>query len=399
MTPSETAKTTVPSKQDLLVSKTRIHLGYLDGLRALAAFYVLLHHAAYTVWPHFSELQGLKLALVAPLQYGRYAVELFIVLSGFCLMLPIVTGNGTLRGGALAFFKRRARRILPPYYCALILSVLLITTLIGQKTGTHWDVSLPVTRSAIFSCLLLTQDVFGRLKINHTFWSIAVEWHIYFLFPLLVLSTIRFGVIRTTAVIVVASSVLLMAVRRTPLVGAMPQFVALFALGMFAATIAYAKEQSWERLRTIPYWGPLALGIGFVLIAPDLMGYKPTNLLRVLALDLLAGVGALSLLIAASREGMLQRLLSWRPLVWAGTFAYSIYLIHAPLLQVVWQYALHPLHLAPVPTFLLLVTIGAATIVGASYLFFLACERPFLSTRRHEPLGEVARDAALSPAP
>ncbi len=40
-----------------------------------------------------------------------------------------------LRGGAAAFFKKRARRILPAYYLGLALSLLLDSFLIGKKTG------------------------------------------------------------------------------------------------------------------------------------------------------------------------------------------------------------------------------------------------------------------------
>src|SRR5436853_35532 len=71
------------------------------------------------------------------LYFGHFGVVVFIVLSGFCLMLPVVRGDGTLRGGIAAFFKRRTLRIVPPYYVAIGLSLLLIVTLIGNQTGTH----------------------------------------------------------------------------------------------------------------------------------------------------------------------------------------------------------------------------------------------------------------------
>ena len=47
-------------------------------------------------------------------------------------------------GGARSFFRRRARRLLPPYYASFGLSLLLIWTVIGTRTGTHWDISVPV---------------------------------------------------------------------------------------------------------------------------------------------------------------------------------------------------------------------------------------------------------------
>ncbi|WP_410959855.1 acyltransferase family protein, partial [Salmonella sp. SAL4356] len=69
---------------------------------------------------------------------GHLAVSIFIVISGFCLALPVVAAGDRMRDGSLNFFKRRARRILPPYYGALAFSLLLIATVLGKKTGSLW---------------------------------------------------------------------------------------------------------------------------------------------------------------------------------------------------------------------------------------------------------------------
>ena len=107
----------------------RLRLNHVDGLRALAALYVVLHH----IW-----LDGRPEDRAHDwgswLRHGHFAVTLFIVLSGYCLMLPVVRGDGTLRGGIVPYLKR-ARRILPPYYAALGVTILLSTFLIGHKTG------------------------------------------------------------------------------------------------------------------------------------------------------------------------------------------------------------------------------------------------------------------------
>ena len=115
-----------PTKIDTTAGvRPRLRLDFLDGLRGLAALYVLLYHAS---------LRAGVLAAAAPAQpvakaisvlhfcllgYGHLAVAVFIVLSGYCLMLPVARTEGAvLPGGALAFIQRRARRILPPYYAA-----------------------------------------------------------------------------------------------------------------------------------------------------------------------------------------------------------------------------------------------------------------------------------------
>src|SRR4051794_25368043 len=58
------------------------HLAFVDGLRALAALYVVMHHIWYN-----APLTGAFGSAMDIWRFGRYAVDLFIVLSGFCLML------------------------------------------------------------------------------------------------------------------------------------------------------------------------------------------------------------------------------------------------------------------------------------------------------------------------
>ena len=172
------------------------HLAYLDGLRALAALWVVMHHSWFWV---ADQLHGAVGDVLGFFIYGRLAVDLFIVLSGFCLTLPVLKNQMMLRGGVVEFLKRRAWRILPPYYCAMAFSLLLIALLIHQKTGTPWDRSLPITTRSVASHLVMLHDAVGEdYSINGVFWSIAVEWRIYFFFPLLLLVWRQFGALSAT---------------------------------------------------------------------------------------------------------------------------------------------------------------------------------------------------------
>jgi peptidoglycan/LPS O-acetylase OafA/YrhL len=373
------------------------HLAFLDGLRAICAIVVVIDHAWLEVWPVFTggtPPTGVAALITGWLPYGaRFAVAVFILLSGFCLMLPVVKSSGALRGGTAGFFVRRARRILPPFYAAMILSLVLIWLLVGTKTGTHWDVSVPVTWRGIFANLFLLQDMFERGQINHAFWSIAVEWRIYFLFPPLVLLSRRFGGLLMTSSVIAASYVLWSATRRTFVAGATLHYVGLFALGMWGASIAYDPAEKFARWRRCVMDVPA--GIVLPLACAALLswlcyrrggykwdGRKPSVPIPVM--DLLVCVSILPLLIrGCAMEGVgVARLLACGPLAAVGTFAYSIYLIHAPVVQAVWQYVVAPMKLRPVPTFLVLLTIAIPVVLATSYVFFYCCERPFLCLNR-----------------
>jgi peptidoglycan/LPS O-acetylase OafA/YrhL len=358
------------------------HLEFLDGFRAMAALYVVIHHASMHVAIEWNSLPQKIIYKLA--NEGHYAVDIFIVLSGFCLMLPIVRNNGSLKEGSWQFFLKRAKRILPPYYLALAFTLLLIYTLIGNKTGTHWDGSIPVTNWDIFTRLTLLQDVFlsTKSKINYAFWSISVEWRIYLLFPLLVVSWKKRGPFFTTFLAVVVSFALWFMLEPTGLnlgkTGISPHYIGLFCMGMLATQLAYAKQKSFAELNKSLPWLHLVIGSMLLTAIAHLM--KEQWVL----LDLMVGCTAAILLIALASGKLpsLHRILSCRPLVFIGTFAYSIYLVHAPLLQLISQYVLHPLQLSSLAGLIFMITAGTFLVVAASYLFYLVAEKPFINKKK-----------------
>jgi peptidoglycan/LPS O-acetylase OafA/YrhL len=401
------------------------HLAFLDGLRALAALWVVVHHADENIWLMKLTPPSWFLPVHWAVSNGHFAVSLFIVISGFCLMLPVVR-RGAIDGGAMAFYKRRVRRIIPPYYLALAFTLLLIFTVIGKKTGGGWDFSIPPTRSGILTHLLLLQNwspffhpdysgaaiglgqfatmtpeavqravdrmtavMSDATNINGPTWTVAVEFQIYLLFPGLVLLWRSAGPAWTVAI---ASLTYLFYFKYHTLLNTImsPHYLSLFTLGMLAAQISYGPEEKWRRLRGRKIWGPAALTLvalvvgaealtqGFVLWFPYVM-------------DVLVGPACMCLLVVAarSREGRLHRLLSAPRLVFIGTFSYSIYLLHAPLLQVLLQYAI-PSDLDRVLRFALLAVPGAVFICLVSFGFHVCCEKPFLNSRPRRREGRAA---------
>jgi len=376
-----------------------LHLGYLDGLRAVAALFVVCHHALFQSGIDLAALPPWQGDALAVLVYGHNAVNLFIVLSGFCLMLPVARGDGTLRNGVAAFLKRRSWRILPPYYGAILLSIALIWLCIGSKTGTNWDGCIPVTAKALYSHIFLIQDAVGQdHTINYVFWSIAVEWRIYFLFPLLLWAWRRYGAIRTTVVAAIASQFLYLLLRKLIHADLNAHYIGLFAMGMLGASISFSREPAFCKMRTFPWTALLILSAITVvlLIKVNLFHGKP---MPMYITDDFVGFASMALLVAVSINSHhpLNRLLSWKPVVFVGTFAYSIYLIHAPLLQIFWQ-LLPSLHSRPSILFIILLLAGTPLIIFSSYLFFLVFERPFLRAKFAPPRSLIAK-TVVEPAP
>jgi peptidoglycan/LPS O-acetylase OafA/YrhL len=353
----------------------------VEGMRALAALTVFVNHAYAQVWEGPAD-RGDPSAALAPLSYslvaGHLAVTVFIVISGFCLTLPVARGDDRLRGGVAEFLKRRAVRILPPYYAAVAVSLALIWTVIGEPTGTLWDVPIRVSATSIAAHLLLLQDLFGTGSINYVLWSIAVEWQIYLVFPLMLLSWRRLGPGVTVALARAAGYALRMGFDGTRIARTNSHFLGMFALGMLAAYVICSPREAFRRLSKSSVWGWISgtmfaatiLLVGFLEILRFRFGF--------IFVDLVVGTMAAAALVQTSRaeSGLLRRFVSWRPLVFVGTFSYSLYLIHAPILQLLWQYVLNPAGLGADTMFLVLMTAGLAVVLCVAYGFFLAFEAP-----------------------
>src|SRR5579875_2648256 len=145
----------------------RLRLEFLDGLRGLAALYVVEHHIAqFALSPHASPWRHAQRLYWHIFCYGHQAVVVFIVLSGYVLMLPVArTQDGHMPKGVWDYFKRRARRILPPYYAALAICFLLVA-FVPHMEGL-WD-NKPRTlrwgRLFPISCLFTTSAALGKLS-------------------------------------------------------------------------------------------------------------------------------------------------------------------------------------------------------------------------------------------
>src|SRR5476651_781661 len=94
------------------------------------------------------------------------------------------------------YLKRRAKRIFPPYYAALVLSmaVLIVINLVKNPLHTAALAGIPdLSMGSVASHLLMVHNWFAAWNnsINLAMWSVATEWQIYFFFPLLLLPVWR----------------------------------------------------------------------------------------------------------------------------------------------------------------------------------------------------------------
>ncbi len=370
-------------------SEKKLHLRYLDGLRGIAALYVVLVHVEPSVG---EQLPALLELFTKTLKYGRVSVVIFIALSGYVLMLPIVRSNGYVSGGLVGYIKRRARRILPPFYAALFFCLFLAGAIfalekftdfqwneIAGKGPFHTDFSFIDVLTHLLLIHNLGSDTY--ISINPPMWTVATEWQLYFFLPFLLLPIWRrFGLtwaVITAFLIGIAPLYLLNKLFEQ----ASPWFLGIFALGSAAADIGFSQKPKLIAIRKSLPWGALAIVFTCVAFLTEW---------RRLGLDIwinesFFGLAAACLfiyctefLISGKKPPLILRLFEHPWAIALGTFSYSLYLIHGPVLVLV-RYFLFHLQMSPTMFAVISYVAGVAISVLVAYLFYLAFERPFMS--------------------
>jgi peptidoglycan/LPS O-acetylase OafA/YrhL len=338
---------------------TTLHLTFIDGMRGIAAFYVVLHHA----------FQGSQLASPPPrfwyylFLHGHAMVTVFIAISGFCLMLPVARNGLTLHGGSGAFFKKRAHRILPPYYVALGLSILV--EVMSRPSSTRMAyLREPSTVLGIWSHLFMIHNWFAQavFGFDGPLWSVAMECQIYLLFPLMVMAWRRFGPVPTLiALCILAHAGYHMVEHRVAI-----NYFFIFALGMAGAEWA-SRGKAYSGLQ----WACWISLIGYFI-------FRDKDNIS----DFFIGSFAAALMAVLSLGAMLpvRKALSVRVLTWLGSISYSLYLTHSVI-----QHIYLRTHMAavlandPLKQFLVLVFCVAPIVLVVACLFYLVAERPFIN--------------------
>ncbi|WP_405860709.1 acyltransferase [Streptomyces sp. NBC_01515] len=361
----------------------------LDGLRGLAALYVVLFHCWLYTFPGYPNSSAPRVLDV--LMFGRLAVVFFLVLSGFSLAISPAR-HGWRSGGVTQFLRRRAWRILPPYWAALAISLVVSLFVVPAS---HYG---PPDGSSILVYGLVLQDVFFAPTPNGAFWSIGVEAELYLLFPLVLLVRRRFGAAAAVACVTLPVIVRgLLATGANPVEGdnwLAPHLAPVFVAGVMGAGVVVASE----RVRRLP-WGWFAVLAALPVGAVGVVQGSVWTVNHYFWIDL-AIAPAMTMLIAAVATGQpafLVRLLTARPLQVLGDASYSLYLIHLPIVLVVIR-RVAPHFVAPgMPTFCFTLLLGLPVSVLTAWLFSRIFELPFKRNRSWKSLMAQSRPSTTVP--
>jgi peptidoglycan/LPS O-acetylase OafA/YrhL len=360
------------------------NLRSLDMLRGVLAVYVLLGHCRWLLWtghsswmaqPHARWLEPVVHAS-ASVRYGREAVMVFFVLSGFFIHLRMAE-RANLEGAGLStrgFYWRRAHRLGAPYALALV--VTLVCDVIGRtwfptlyhaatgdpltdgvfrRAGYGWDSVIP-------ALVVLPSSRGYDFGTNGPLWSLAFEVVYYALYPAWIVLRRKSAAL---AFLVVPALCLALA-----LLPGQPFLVTvLISYPVWLAGAALAEGLARRRSVSIPVAASCAAFIaGFGLHLVGRSAFSSAIAAMIFGVGAVAAFAGLSDRAVRSPLGALFEYLGQR--------SYSIYIVHFPFLALI-SAAVFQLYGAR-PSSGWLAVGGASAAVAFGCLCFEVCERHFV---------------------
>lgn len=352
-------------------------LRFIDVIRGCACLWVAYCHA-HAGWCNLTPGDGLWSLVTTAVGIGGKGVDLFVVVSGFCLFYPVAlrAEAGKPQRSLRTYFSRRARRIAPVYFIALLLSLLAIGC--GFRIASFRGIGDVLPH--LFFVQNMLPDYIGR--INGPLWSVALEVQLYVLFPLLAAVVLRRNgpsLLGVAVVVSVAASLAYDATRDAAaplgLVSsfAVPARLVQFVLGMLTANACVFWGAAAQRALIVA--GALALPLGLAAVSRTASAY-PVRHLDHVAWGL---VGVATVVLGLRFRRTFERF-SWvsEPLRRLGLVSFSFYVLHFPIQLMLAPYAARFIT-GPIQGLLLFTVTGLPVMILAACGLFVLVERHFLA--------------------
>jgi peptidoglycan/LPS O-acetylase OafA/YrhL len=367
----------------------------IDALRGMAALGVVLYHAVSQTQkavPH-NFLQWLVKLIQFLSSFGYIGVFLFFVISGFCIHLQWArsrAGGQERRIQFGAFWRRRIRRLYPPYLIAFALFMLMAALTTGINV-THFFIY-----DVVMHLLMLHNlDPHTCYTINGVFWTLAIEEQLYLAYFLLLFLRKRWGWGITLAICALARvgwfffshAVWVWTGLGVPVPEAAAVHWFTWALGAIAVEAAFGIVQ-------LPRWcRNLWIGGAAIILASAISSVLPNTQKNTLPHELawmlmhpLWGFGFFVLVnrVVNAEYAWLTRLRepaaigrlfakSVAAAATVGVFSYSLYLTHELVIMQSWSFTIKEL-----PLLVNALAIVVPATIGFAWLFFRFCEKPYM---------------------
>ncbi len=291
----------------------------LDGVRGIAAFMVMLLHFSYFI----KDPRVFK--LISSFSFlGEFGVTLFFVLSGF-LITRILLSSKENNNYFSNFYIRRALRIFPLYYLFLILMYLvypIISSVAFVPFGQQICYWIYLQNFAI-------SFKWQEIGPGH-FWSLAVEEHFYFFWPILVFYLAKTNIRKSVYAICILAFLLRVVLSSKGIDVYYNTFTRIDSLAMGALLAIIELENKMN----VGIKKQFLSGFFISLIVTLVLGYL-TSGERNIAMQSIKYVlinavcyTFIGYIISAGADNFLSKILKTGPFKYTGKISYGLYIYH-----------------------------------------------------------------------
>lgn len=337
----------------------------IDALKAVAALLVLLTHFSSYGPLAVAAREAFPLTLGWLYDYGRMAVQVFLVIAGFLAARGLSAHGQALAASPLPLIWKRYLRLVVPYLAAIGLAI--AAAAIADHAMDDESIPAGATFGQWLAHVLLLQSLLGFDSLSAGVWYVAIDFQLFALMALLLWAG-RIRVLAPALVLAVATASLFWFNRNAEWENWALYFFGSYGLGAAAWWAADRKQMSaWLGI------------IATVAIAALVVDFR-LRIVLALSVALLLGFGR--------RTGFLEKWPDARPLAFLGRISFSIFLVHFPVLLLAnGLYAKLGLASATSAVFGLLLALTAS--IGAATLFYRWIESPAASQRITAALGRL----------
>ena len=313
------------------------HISSIDGLRAIAVAAVVLYHLGISWIPG-----------------GFLGVDLFFVISGYVITRLILDSiNQSSALDLRAFYSARLRRIYPGFIFMVICTIIFIGVWAPEAIKRFLtDLPYALTGSINWYLVARNQDYFetiGRPPLLQHTWSLAVELQFYLIWPIILLTVLKYfgkkNVARIALAIAIISGVTLFIVSLSLDQANAKQISHIYfgtdthSLGLFLGSAlavswipqnlsAAITKRAQDVIDGIGVVGLLGLISVFLFI-----DQSNANLYRI-AFPLAGIFGCLVIISLVHPASRFAPIISTAPFRWVGQRSYGIYIWHWVIFQV-----------------------------------------------------------------
>jgi len=233
----------------------------IDLLKVFAALLIILHHLSSYGQIAEDARTVLPSLMTWLFEYGRYAVQIFLVMAGYLATQSLTRfANAKLNGqNLLRVIINRYLRLFAPYIAALIFTI--ACAWIARFWVNDEFVGEQETLGQFIAHLFFLQGILGLDAISAGAWYVAIDWQLYSILAILLISFSSYQALIWLISIVAVSSLLYFN-RSAQYEAYFIYFIGSYGLGVLAYL---AKNFADKKIQDLAKFALIAIGVIIVI--------------------------------------------------------------------------------------------------------------------------------------